>query len=216
VECDGWRGPGRGGADAVSGSTLDTFDAALQRALLQLRGVARYVAWFCGAVLFAAVALILFEVVGRRLLGMSVQGADELCGYALAISMAWGYGAVLLWRGHLRVDVLYLQLPVAARRFLDVASSFAFTVFAGFFLWRAAMVLGETLELGSRAPTPLATPLWLPQSLWLTGLAFLLLCSALITAQALVAYLRRDHALLQEVAGTASEHGADVPPPPAA
>lgn len=38
-------------------------------------------------------------------------------------------------------------------------------------LWRAGGTLGETLEFSSLASTPLQTPLWIPQSLWLIGLA---------------------------------------------
>jgi hypothetical protein len=50
---------------------------------------------------------------------------------------------------------------------------FAYIILAAFayaMLWRGAAMVYETAELNAVAPTPLATPLILPQGIWLLGI----------------------------------------------
>ena len=58
----------------------------MDRLLDLARRIARIGAWFGGVVLIAAALLVGVEVVIRKAFSISVGGADELGGYALAIS----------------------------------------------------------------------------------------------------------------------------------
>ena len=55
---------------------------------------------------------------------------------------------------------------------------------AGIFAWRALAVVQESLAMGAHAPTPLQTPLVLPQALWAAAYVTLALVAALGTIQA--------------------------------
>ena len=67
-------------------------------------------------------SLIGIDVLMRKFLDRSIGGADELAGYALAIGTAWGLGAALLDRAHIRIDSLYVLFPRRLRLALDLAA----------------------------------------------------------------------------------------------
>ncbi len=51
-------------------------------------------------------------------------------------------------------------------------------------------MLQKTLERGSRANTPLETPLWIPQGIWFAGWAWFALSATALSLIG-IAYLRR-------------------------
>ena len=157
----------------------------------------------CGMLLLAA-GLIGFEVVARKFFQFSLGGADELASYALAISIAWGCSSALFDRAHIRIDALYLRLPIALRAILDVVSLLAFAALIGLLSYRGLNVLQNTLEMNSRSNTPLSTPLVIPQSLWLAGIAFFFLSLVLLLVRTSSALLSRDFATVQKLAGAPS------------
>ena len=79
-------------------------------------------------------------------------GADELSGYALAISSAWGFSSALLSRSHIRIDTVYVRIKsIGVRAMLDLIS---LGTLLGFFahghlvrLGRRLAVLGVELAL---------------------------------------------------------------------
>src|SRR6516165_5996316 len=95
-----------------------------------VRRFAQWGLWFGGALVLLAAVLIGVDVVLRKFLARSIGGADELAGYSLAIGAAWGLGAALLDRAHIRIDSLYGLFPKKLRLFLDVV---ALLLFIGFF-----------------------------------------------------------------------------------
>lgn len=134
--------------------------------------------------------LITFEVIARKFFAFSLQGVDELGGYVLAIGVAFSFAYALIHRAHTRVDVLLTALPAALRAPLNALATMLLAAFASFMLWRGVETLLETLEFGSRASTPLRTPLWMPQSLWVAGLAVFAGLALLLAGRALLLLLR--------------------------
>lgn len=128
--------------------------------------------------------LIAFEVVSRKLFNFSLQGVDEIGGYVLAIGVAFSFAYALLHRAHTRVDMLLVKLPAPLRAFLNALAMLLLAAFASFMLWRAIETLRETLEFGSRASTPLQTPLWIPQTLWILGLGVFAVLAVLLALRA--------------------------------
>lgn len=129
--------------------------------------------------LLASAALITVEIILRRLFETSIIGVIEIVGYAFAVAMAWGFAYGLFVRSHIRVDVLYLQFPDRVQRWLDVVALAAFAGIISLVVLKAAGTLIETLRLDAHASTPLSAPLWIPQTLWLSGLTFFLVCMLL-------------------------------------
>ncbi|MEM9199902.1 MAG: TRAP transporter small permease, partial [Pseudomonadota bacterium] len=54
------------------------------------------------------------------------------------------------------------------------------------------------------AQTPMATPLWIPQSFWFAGLAFMLLCLAFLSLRTLHHLVHRNWSGINAVIGVRS------------
>ncbi|MEQ4616419.1 MAG: TRAP transporter small permease [Corticimicrobacter sp.] len=146
----------------------------------------------CGLLILAASIVITLEIMARNLFGMSFNGADELSGYALAITSTWALSATLLARRHIRIDSLYAILPRPVQLTLDVLSIVAMLAFFGLVLRYGWVMVDRSLTINAKSMTPLGTPLAIPQILWLAGLALFCLIAAILLCKALGRLLRRD------------------------
>jgi TRAP-type mannitol/chloroaromatic compound transport system permease small subunit len=154
------------------------------------RAVSHAGVWLSGALLVGAAGLVGVDVVLRKVFDMSVGGADEISGYVLAIGSAWAFGYCLLDRGHIRIDSIYVWLPARARAVLDVTAVFVFTAFMALVTWHAWGVLDQSWSVGARSISPLATPLVIPQAVWLVGLLSVLFAGVALLARAVPALAR--------------------------
>lgn len=160
--------------------------------------------WFGGALTLASVFLICFDVLARKFFNFTTGGADELSGYAFAISTSWALAFATLQRANVRVDVLYQKLPVRLSGLLDWISLVAMGVFIGYLTYYAYGVAETSWIQNSAANTPLATPLWIPQSLWTLGLVWLCIVLALMLLRASVALVTGDLATVKAICGVRS------------
>lgn len=136
-----------------------------------MRRFAQWGLWFGGALVLLAALLIGVDVLMRKFLALSIGGADELAGYSLAIGTAWGLGAALLDRAHIRIDSLYVLFPQRLRLALDFIALILLVGFFALIAWRGWGVVGQSWQSGSRSQSALETPIVVPQALWLAGLA---------------------------------------------
>jgi TRAP-type C4-dicarboxylate transport system permease small subunit len=125
----------------------------------------------CGWALLAICFATLYDIVARRLFAHSVQGVTEVGAYMLAIVSAFGFSSALLQKAHSRVDFLFPRMPPFLVSVLNLAAAVLLSGLAAISVWQGWHVLDESLLFDSRASTPLQTPLWIPQGLWLAGLA---------------------------------------------
>lgn len=169
------------------------------------RAVALVGTWFGGALLIGAAGLIGVEVLLRRFWNASIPGTDELAGFAMAIGIAWGLAFTLLRRGHVRIDSLYVLLPVPVRAVLDILGLLALTGFMSVVTWYAwTGVFGRSFRVGARSLSRLEMPLWIPQALWGAGLVLFLLCALLLLVRSLLALLRGRFGEVQQMIGSRS------------
>jgi TRAP-type C4-dicarboxylate transport system permease small subunit len=176
----------------------------LARLLRLAESLSRGAVWCGGALTLASVFLIGFDVFARKFLGFTTGGADELSGYVFAISTSWSFALVLLQRANVRVDVVYQHLPVRLSAVLDWLSLVALAVFMVFLTWYAWDVAQTSWVRHAAANTPLATPLWIPQSLWVLGLVWMCIVLALMLARASTALVTGDLELIKELCGVRS------------
>lgn len=183
----------------------------LDRLLAFLDKLARAAIIGGGGMIFAAALLVSFDVLARKAFGTSLGGADELSGYALAISTTWGLAAVLLARGNVRVDAVYQHLPARLRGALDLVSLTALALFAVPLARHGYAVLETSWSLGALSNTPLKTPLWIPQALWVAGLVLFAVVLVVLLARAASAFVRGDLPTVRRLAGARSiqEEAAD-------
>ncbi len=135
-----------------------------------VRRFAQWGLWFGGALVLLAAVLIAIDVVMRKFLALSIGGADELAGYALAIGTTWGLGAALLDRAHIRIDSLYLLFPQKVRLALDVVALVLLVGFFALVAWHGTSVVSQSWTSESRSQSALETPTVIPQALWMAGL----------------------------------------------
>lgn len=157
-----------------------------------------------GALTIASVLLISYDVIVRKLFGITIGGSDELSSYAFAISTSWSLAYGVLQRANVRVDVLYQHLPVRVSALLDWLSLVCMGIFIGYLTFYAYDVVAQSWIYGSRANTPLGTPLALPQGLWFGGLVFMCLILALMLIRSSVALVTGDLETVKLVAGMRS------------
>ncbi len=127
-------------------------------------------AWVFGLTFLALAAVVTVETLSRKLFNVSLQGADELGGYSLAVGSTIAFSLALMGRNHIRVDVFHERMPKPVQAFLNWFSIVSLAGFGIFVAWVATKVIADTKAYGSTAQTPWATPLIWPQSVWYAGL----------------------------------------------
>lgn len=137
-----------------------------------------------GLIFVALSLLVAVETVMRKTFNVSLQGADELGGYALAVGATIAFSLALTGRSHIRVDVFHDRLPAALQTALNWLSAVLLAGFAGLVAWLAWFVIQDSAAYKSVAQTPWATPLVLPQSVWLAGLVVFALVAAVYALRA--------------------------------
>ena len=141
-----------------------------------------------GYLMLVFAVIVTVETISRKLLGFSLQGVDELGGYALAVTSALAFTTALVERAHIRIDLLHMQFPRPLQALLNWLSVLLIAAFALLLMKVATDVLAETIEFNSTAPTPWATPLIWPQSFWYAALAIFALVSIVLAAHATYAF----------------------------
>jgi TRAP-type C4-dicarboxylate transport system permease small subunit len=138
------------------------------------------------------------EIIGRRYLGFSLQGVDEIGGYLMAVIVAIGFSGALYSHAHIRIDLLLPRLSRQAALWLNVAAVASIVAFAVFLLWQGVRVLMQSHALHAVAPTPLLTPLVIPETIWVITLLYFVLSAAAFFVKVLVHALSGE---AQQVAG---------------
>jgi TRAP-type C4-dicarboxylate transport system permease small subunit len=174
----------------------------MDRLVERARTVSRYGVWFGGFLIVLAAVIIGIEVVIRKAFNVTIGGADELSGFALAIGSAWAFGFALLDRAHVRIDSVYTFLPARIRAPLDILGLIVFALFMGLFAWQALDVLVNSVAMNTRTMTILETPVMYPQFLWVLGLFSFVLIAALLLVRAVVTFVLHGALAVQKQIGS--------------
>lgn len=173
----------------------------MNKLLAFTEGLNRIGVWVGGTLLFLISFMIAVEVVLRKIFSISMGGADELSSYVLAISCSWAFGYALLRKAHIRIDVLYVRMPMKARFVFDFMSLFAFLVYLTPLVYFAFLVVQTSVIRNSTANTPLQTPLWIPQGLWFAGLVVFLFTVIVLIVATITRIVRKDMPGAQRLVG---------------
>ena len=146
--------------------------------------IERWLGTLFGLVFVALSFVVTVETIMRKVFTVSLQGADELGGYALAVGSTIAFSLALIGRTHIRVDVFHDHLPRWLQTGLNWLSAVSLAAFAVLIACLAYFVMQDSRAYQSVSQTPWATPLSYPQSAWLFGLV---LFAAVALAYALYA-----------------------------
>jgi TRAP-type C4-dicarboxylate transport system permease small subunit len=166
--------------------------------------LARYGVRLGGLAFIGVSLLVCLEVVLREVFRIGLGAASEVSAYVMAISAAWGFSFTLLNRAHVRVDAAILHLPKAVQAAFDVLALIVMSWLATSFVYFGWGVFEFSWVRNAHSMTPLQTPLWLPQGLWLLGMSLFMATSLLLTARCLRHLLRGEIDEVRAIAGTLS------------
>lgn len=150
--------------------------------VFRMNTAARIIGILFGIMMTTLSLIVAAETIIRKLFNASLQGADELGGYALAVGSSLAFSVALVRRAHIRIELLHVRLSAGVQAVLNWAAMLLLALFGLLLTYVCWTILTDTLAYRSTAPTPWATPLIWPQSLWYAGLVlFTLLALGLAT-----------------------------------
>ena len=176
----------------------------LERIHRALAWISRRAVWVGGAALLAAAVMVTLDVVSRKFLNVTMSGADEISGYVFAAGTTWAYSYCLLHRANIRIDALYNFLPRPVCAVLDAVAVALLLIYNGVLAHRAWGAFAESWDKDSVSITTLATPQWIPQLFWASGLIFFEVVLVFVFLYTLFGLLRGDLDLVKRVAGVPS------------
>lgn len=166
--------------------------------------VSRVAVWCGGLALTLSAIMVTLDVLARKAFGITLSGSDEISGYVFAASTTWAYSYCLLTRSNIRIDAFYNLLGSRPKAVLDLVGLGLLLYYIYLLTVNAFGMFMENIEYDSTAQTTLATPLWIPQTFWLSGLCFFLLCLAFLSLYGVVALIRGDWSTIGRIAGVKS------------
>jgi len=170
----------------------------------KLTRISTVAVWVGGLALMLSAIMVTLDVISRKIFGLTISGSDEISGYVFAAGTTWAYSYCLFTRSNIRIDALYNLLSIRTRAFLDLLGLVLLLYYIYLLTVNAFGMFMENVQYNSSAQTTLATPLWIPQIFWLSGLAFFLICLAFLTVYGFTAVVRKDWPTINAIAGVKS------------
>ncbi|MEP0503475.1 MAG: TRAP transporter small permease [Paracoccaceae bacterium] len=169
-----------------------------------LRVINKGVALVVGFGLLLCAGFVLADIIMRQI-GTSFGGTEEIAGYAMALATSWGMSYTLLELGHVRIDLLRSRADSFKRALFDVFSMIVMSGVIVTIAIKAWPVLERSINNGSRANTPLETPLVWVQLPWFAGWVWFAVMTTLTTLAALSLLLKRRHSETENFVGAFAE-----------
>lgn len=172
--------------------------------------VAQLGIWIGGTLLFVAALIVTAEVLLRKgagaLFGTTFlfSGSDEISGYLFAVGTSLSMAYVLVAKGHVRIDVLYIQFGSAARAIMDLIALITMAIFVSALLERAIDVASTSYVEQIRSNTQLRIPLAWSQIPWAFGIGLFYLAIIVALIRTIAAIAKGDWAGVNNLAGVAT------------
>ncbi|WP_163575696.1 TRAP transporter small permease [Halomonas faecis] len=120
---------------------------------------------------------IAIELGGGRI-GLSIPGLAQISGYLLVGASFMGLAYAFINGSHIRVTLLIGRLRPRLRVFFEVFCLSVAMALSLYLAWNLYWLLADSIAFNETSYGLINIPLWIPQSVMLTGV--LLLCLALI------------------------------------
>lgn len=169
-----------------------------------LFSISRVATWIGGGALLLSAIMVTLDVTARKIFGITISGSDEISGYVFAAGTTWAYAFCLLSRANIRIDALYNALGTKPRAMLDILGLLLMLYYIYLLTAKGLVVFIENLTDNATAQTTLATPLWIPQFFWISGLCFFLITLIFLTIYTLTCLAKRDWSTINRLAGVKS------------
>ena len=150
----------------------------------------------CVAALVVMLIVVAVDILTRSLFNFSFEISDELGGYLLVVIAFLSLPLCQISGSFHRVELVQSRLSPVGRAVSQVIFDLLSLAFCGLLLWQLTRFEISSFRSGDRAPTYLATPLWIPQAVMALGAAALCL-SMVRTLVADIASLCRSKAMTE-------------------
>ncbi len=170
----------------------------------KLTNVSRVAVWIGGAALLLSAIMVTLDVLARKMFGVTISGSDEISGYVFAAGTTWAYSYCLFTRANIRIDAAYNLMSLRTKALLDILGVLLLLYYIYLLTTNAWGMFAENVEFNSTAQTTLATPLWIPQVFWISGLIFFLVSLAFVAVYCLAAMIKGDWQTINNIAGVKS------------
>lgn len=155
----------------------------------------------CVAALAVMLVVVGVDILTRALFNFSFEISDELGGYLLVVIAFVSLPVCQISGSFHRVELVQSRLSPFGRAVSNLIFDLLAFAFCALLLWQLVRFELSSYRFGDRAPTYLATPLWMPQAMMALGAAAL--CFSMVRT------LAADIARLREV--TKRAEGAGEP-----
>ena len=148
--------------------------------LLTRKG-AQMLARIGGAIIFLIAVMVCGDIFARNLFNRTFFHSFELSAYLFAVGVSFGMAQTVIERGHIRIDIFYAWMPRRIRRVLDILALISLSGLGILLAERGWQVASRSFERGLNSSSSLSVPMYLPQGLWLLGLAVFAGVTILVT-----------------------------------
>jgi TRAP-type C4-dicarboxylate transport system permease small subunit len=125
----------------------------------------------CVAALIVMLVVVAVDILTRSLLNFSFEISDELGGYLLVVICFVSLPVCQASGSFHRVELVQSRLSPFGRAVSNVIFDLLSLAFCALLLWQLVRFEMSSFWFGDRAPTYLATPLWIPQAAMMLGAA---------------------------------------------
>jgi TRAP-type C4-dicarboxylate transport system permease small subunit len=127
----------------------------------------------CVAALITMLIVIGVDILTRSLFNFSFEISDELGGYMLVVITFVSLPVCQINDSFHHVELVQSRLSPFARAVSHIIFDLLSLAFCALLLWQLTRFEISSFRFGDRAPTYLATPLWIPQIAMMLGAAAL-------------------------------------------
>src|SRR3984957_1980027 len=127
----------------------------------------------CVAALITMLIVIGFDILAGWFFNFSFEISDELGGYMLVVITFVSLPVCQINDSFHHVELVQSRLSPFARAVSHIIFDLLSLAFCALLLWQLARFEISSFRFGDRAPTYLATPLWIPQIAMMLGAAAL-------------------------------------------
>lgn len=105
-------------------------------------------------------SIMMFEIVSRYVFNKPTIWSFELGSLLFGGLVVLSGGYVLLYRGHIIIDVVYSRLSLRKKAIMDLCTAFFFFFFCGMLLWRSAGFAWDSILSQEKSASMWCPPLW--------------------------------------------------------
>lgn len=122
--------------------------------------------------------ILMYEITMRYVFNAPTIWAHETCQHLFASFSMLAGAYVLLYRQHIKVDVIYARFSPRGRAIIDSITYLFFFLFCGLMLYHGIKIAAHSVQLMEVSFSPFAPPIW-PLKLTIPIAAFLIVLQGL-------------------------------------